>query len=76
MTGEGEGICFRSNFRVITRLETLATQANQSFELLFSDLLLLIQTDNSAAFYGKANSIVGFNLISFSCCETGPYWLR
>ena len=31
MTGEGEGnepfFCFRSNFRVITRLETLATQA-------------------------------------------------
>ena len=33
MTGEGEGnegqpfFCFRSNFRTITRLETLATQA-------------------------------------------------
>ena len=35
MTGEGEGtlplqpfFCFRSNFRAITRLETLATQAS------------------------------------------------
>ena len=30
MTGEGEGNdCFRSNFRAITRLETLATQATE-----------------------------------------------
>ena len=36
MTGEGEGkegttfFCFRSNFRAITRLETLATQAREN----------------------------------------------
>ena len=39
MTGEGEGkegtfffFCFRSNFRAITRLETLATQARPAIE--------------------------------------------
>ena len=37
MTGEGEGkaffFCFRSNFRVITRLETLAAQASKTEEI-------------------------------------------
>ena len=49
---------------------------DQSFELLLRDLVLLIQTDNSAAVYERANSIVGFNLISFLCRETGSDGLR
>ena len=44
MTGEGEGkepfFCFRSNFRAITRLETLATQARSSVEQWFIPELL------------------------------------
>ena len=39
MAGEGEGkegtlfFCFRSDFRAVTRLETLATQANMSIAI-------------------------------------------